>query len=134
MNDQAAQVARVIAEITAGMIRVATRMPNRTITQENGWVVRLAEDLRARAAAGTVVTCPHLVEPRAAVTAAWRRDLVTCIDCIDQFDLRDDPVADATCDVCGRVCPDGLHPSIAQAGPMLIMLGRCEQCRPGDGA
>jgi len=134
MNDQAAQVARVIAEIAAGMIRVAQVMPDRTLGQENGWVVRLAEDLAARAAAGAVSTCPHLDEPCPAVTAAWRRDLVTCIDCIGQFDLSADPVADATCDVCGRVCPDGLHPSIAQAGTVLIMLGRCEQCRPGDGA
>jgi hypothetical protein len=98
------------------------------------WAREVVDDLLDRALTRRLRACPHITSPQPVVTAAWRRNLITCWACARLvFDISSDPIADATCDACGRYTAGRIHPGMVAAGPLMILVGRCGRCKPGGG-
>jgi hypothetical protein len=103
-----------------------------------GWIRLSLLSAYATWAAGKGSTCthsPHVSRPQPVFAAAWRPGLVVCARCLHLLELPRGSDADRRCDGCGHVTTglehgDGIHPSRAQYGPLLLAYGACRACLP----
>jgi hypothetical protein len=124
------QVDAAARQVHAGLRAqaAASGQPLRNVAGDP-WARQVVDDVHAAELEGRLYGCQHLAAPRPVITAAWRRDLVTCPPCAKAaFDLRGDPVADGTCDRCGRYSRGHIFPGLFAAGVLLVLVGLCGDC------
>lgn len=80
---------------------------------------------------GSVECCPHIsLESPVAAIADPARNRIACYACGPRhLPPPLDEVEDHTCDVCrGYVPGQTIHPILPQVGPLLLVLGACDDC------
>lgn len=89
-------------------------------------VARIKEQLFT----GQALSCGHTSSPQPLFVAAWDKPLVVrCLTCsMAQPGLTGDD--DVRCDVCGQVDQTGIWPAQIALGPLVVFMGRCDNCTP----
>ena len=93
------------------------------------WVREQVAVLFRALADGTARVCRHVGPdrpPQPLFAAAWDPGRLACAPCVDRLPAPD-PVADATCDRCGRVVQP-IYPGVVRVGMTLLSWGLCRRC------
>lgn len=124
-----------VREVSETMDRVAAGMGVEVVSGSNddpndptmtAFIAQVRRALERR----EVRQCGHTDSPQPLFLNAWDRPyVVRCLSCnlklpplIGEDDLR--------CDTCGQVDVTGVWPAQIALGPLVISLGRCDDCTP----
>jgi hypothetical protein len=103
--------------------------PGPYISATDYWMRLALVDTWLKWASGTARTCMHMPDyhrPQPVAAAAWKPGLVSCVQCMHLFQLTGD--ADRTCDCCGRIDSEGVHPVGTTFGCLTYFAGVCDDC------
>lgn len=124
-NDQYRAAVRAARDALNRMSRVGYQLPLRVT--DSPWLADQVRKLLDAYKVGAARTCPHLGHsPQVMHAAVWAPRTLVCSYCVGLI-RPPTPIAEATCDRCGRLA-NYLHTGAVAIGPILLNYGLCTPC------